>query len=220
MKPSALAFLAAVLVVITGCSRAEVNVPPGSRVSLVTEVVSSEDRLPVDFYDQALAASVAVINSYLDESDLITSQSGDAPERIARWVSRSWLPAEEQGFRHYQTKGERTWGETTFEDYVVQLARVTPERTVDVAVYGCVDTTGVFILGPGQPDPPEEVRAWHPGDREFEGGDEEWEIIQSFYSSEGVRFGDRRAIVFWLVGDSLDSLTIDSSSQWWGAHAC
>jgi hypothetical protein len=208
------------LVALTGCSEANANISALPGVDSVPEPVSAGDRLPGDFYDQALASSVAVINSYLEESDLITSQSGDSPERITRWVSPAWYPSEEQGFQHYQSTGERTWGETRFEDYVVQLARVTPEKTMDVAVYGCVDTTDVFVLGPGQPDPPAEVLAWHPGDQEFEGGDEEWEIIQGFYSLDGVRFGDRRAIVFWLVGDSLDSLTIDSSSQWWGAHAC
>jgi hypothetical protein len=127
---------------------------------------------------------------------------------------------EQQGFIHYQETGERTVGKTMFEDSVVQVARLTPERTLDIAIYGCVDTTGVFVLAPDHVDPPEEVLSWHPGYEEFVGDETQWQVIEAFYSQEGVRWGDRRAIVFWLVGDSFDSLAIDSSSEWWGAHAC
>lgn len=214
------AVVIAVVWVLGGCSPAEAEAEVVGVERAHEEQVAAKRVVPDDFYDDALSASLDVITAYLRESDLITSESGASPERIRSLVSEAWFPEEQKGFSHYQLSGERTWGETTFDSYVVQLARVTPERTVDVAVYGCVDTTGVFVLPPGTADPPEAVIAWHPVGEDFAGSEEEWEMIQSFYSTEGIRLGDRRAIVFWLVGDTLDSLRIDSSSQWWGAHAC
>jgi hypothetical protein len=213
------------LAALVGCAPSLSDLVRSEPATVVVEEASAEVApaaavLPDDFYDRALASSLTIITGYLAQSDEITSEAGQRADRISPWVTSSWYPKEEQGFRHYRETGERTSGVTVFEDYLVQVARVAPDTTLDIAIYGCVDTTGVFILSPWHDDPPAEVVQWHPGLEDFQGGDEEWEIIEAFYAQEGIRWGDRRAIVFWLVGDSFDSLAIDSSTQWWGAHAC
>jgi hypothetical protein len=214
-----------VVATLVGCSPSPSDLsgsrPADVMVEEVTAGISPAGAvLPDDFYGRALASSLAIVTGYLSQSDLITSEAGESADRIRPWVTPSWYPKEEQGFRYYQETGERTSGVTVFEDAYVQVARVTPEKTLDIALYGCVDTTGVFILRPEHEEPPAEATQWHPGLEEFQGGEQEWEIIEAFYAQDGIRWGDRRAIVFWLVGDSFDSLAIDSSTEWWGAHAC
>ena len=183
-------------------------------------VVMAQATLPEDFYDRAYLESLRVIEKYLHQSDLITADAGAEPERIRPLVSEGWFSTETSGFSHYRQSGEWTSGSTRFEKSYVQLARITPEKTIDVGVFGCVDTIGVFVLGPDHEPPPEQVSLGHPDYLDADLSEEDWELIQAFYDQAGVRFGDRRAIVFWLVGDTLDTLVIDSSIQWWGVHEC
>jgi hypothetical protein len=75
-------------------------------------------------------------------------------------------------------------------------------------------------LGRDGQAPPEQVVQGHPNYDDDGFQDEDWALIAAFYEQDGLAWGDRRAIVFWLIGDSLDSLVIDSSSEWWGAHEC
>ena len=135
-------------------------------------------------------------------------------------VSEGWFSTETSGFSHYRQSGEWTSGSTRFEKSYVQLARITPEKTIDVGVFGCVDTIGVFVLGPDHEPPPDLVIAGHPDYPDPELSEQDWEVIRGFYDQPGLRFGDRRAIVFWLVGDALENLVIDSSIEWWGVHEC
>lgn len=186
----------------------------------VVDVVVPLRSLPVDFYDEALVHSVRVINEYLALSDLITSEEGSRPERMGKLVSAQWFLKEQEGFEHYRLHRERTSGATIFDDYVIQVARFTPDNTLDVGVFGCVDTSRVIVLAESHPEPPELVSLWHPEYEGFSGDEAEWEEITAFYELEGLRFGDRRAIIFWLTGETFDSLVVDNSSQWWGAHAC
>jgi hypothetical protein len=186
----------------------------------VAEVVLLERSLPVDFYDDALVHSLRVINAYLALSDLITSEEGAQPERMEKLVSAQWYSKEQEGFEHYRLHRERTSGATFFEDYVIQMVRITPEKTLDVGVFGCVDTSQVIVLAESHPELPELVSQWHPDYDGFDGDESEWEEITQFYELEGLRFGDRRAIIFWLTGETFDGLVVDNSSQWWGAHTC
>jgi len=210
----------AALVLLGGCVAADPVSPQVLPVAQVTSAVPSSGGELEGFYDQAALRSLSLIEAYLGMSDVITAQAGDSPERMRNLVSEAWYPRELSGFYRYRETGEWTSGQTVFDNAVVQLARRTPEKTLDIGVFGCVDTTRVFVLGRDGQAPPEQVVQGHPDydDDVFE--DEDWALIAAFYEQDGLAWGDRRAIVFWLIGDSLDSLVIDSSSEWWGAHEC
>jgi len=173
-----------------------------------------------DFFERAYQESLRVIEAYLERSDLITSQAGRDSGSMRPLVSERWFPTESAGFSRYQATGEWTSGETRFENSFLQLARITPEKTLDVSVFGCVDTVSVFVLGAEVEAPPEQVSLGHPDYADPELTEDDWDVIRGFYDQEGVRFGDRRAIVFWLVGPNVDNLVIDSSLEWWGVHEC
>jgi hypothetical protein len=97
---------------------------------------------------------------------------------------------------------------------------LTPEKIWDVGVMVCVDTTEVMVIPLDAPDPPDEVLEWYPNYQDFEGTDQEWTAIEDYFATVPVRAGDRRTIVFWFVGETLQDLVVDSSEEWWGANGC
>lgn len=216
MKHTLIALLSTVLLV--GCSPVE-SVAVLPVVATEAPPVASP-QLPDDFYALAGAAALGLLTAYLITSDEITQDAGLNPDRMSRWVSPEWLDKELEGFRYYQETQERTVGDSAVDSAVVQLARITPEATLDVGVMACVDTTAVLVMPPDTPDPPNEVLAWHPHYEGFDGSDQEWAVIEDFFATVPVRIGDRRAIVFWLTGDTLDTLVVDSSEEWWGINEC
>jgi hypothetical protein len=173
-----------------------------------------------DFYEQAEEAARKVLTGYLAASDDITGSGGLNPDAIEPWVSPGWLPKEREGFAHYRDTQERTVGVSRFDTAVVQLARFTPEKVFDIGVMVCVDTTEVMVMPLDALNPPDEVLEWHPNYHDFDGTDQEWAVIEDYFATVPVRGGDRRTIVFWFVGETLDDLVIDSSEEWWGANQC
>jgi len=210
---------------VIGCALAgcqSVDVAPDSTALVATAPpppVVASDEIERDF-DRALDESLRVILGYLELTDAITAESGQGAERIARVVTPRWLPVEQKALAAYRERAERTLGQTRFEDYRLQLVRRTPEGGWDVGVIGCVDSSGVIILGGQQPDPPPEFLAWYLNPEEFVGTDDEWEAIDAYALSDPPHTGSRQRVVFWLSGEELDSLAVDSSEQWWGGSSC
>lgn len=187
---------------------------PGDDEALVREVLSE------GFYSQAAGFARTVIENYLATSDAITAGGGVEPRRMESVVTPAWFPTEDEGFAHYRNTGERTVGDSVVESLIVQLARKTPEGILDIGVITCIDTTGVLVIGPDDADPPESVRDWLVSKESYGGEASDWEDIEVYFQETSARGGDRRAIVFWLVGPSLDTLRIDHSEQWWGVTQC
>lgn len=208
----------AVVLVLGGCAAAPEAPVPADTSAL--EVGEPSPEWTDDFYERVEHQAVGVLAGYLAASDTVTRDGGVDPTPIYSWVSPSWLPKEMLGFSHFVTKKERTVGVSAFDTPVVQLARFTPEEMFDVGVMVCVDTTAVMVIPQNAKDPPEEVLAWHPNYDDFGGTEREWAVIQEYFDSVPVRSGDRRTIVFWLVGKTLDRLVVDSSEEWWGANEC
>lgn len=163
---------------------------------------------------------VELLDRYLSTTDLITTEGGSNPSRIRDLVSDTWWREEEEGFLVYQARGERTLGETTMDSVLVQSVDETAGGMLDISTFACVDSSEVFVLGRDAPEPPEEVWAWHPHYDDFAGTEEERAVIDQYFADADVRFGQRQPVVFWLTGPTLDTLVIDSSEQWWGAHPC
>ena len=213
------------LVLSSGCVALEPTGEPSAEemATPLAPALSERDRqtaVPDDFYNVARIGAEKAIRGYLERSDIITQDSGSQPQRMKPLVTESWYPWEEKGFEYFSRTGDRTVGETTFDDPVLQLARLTPSGVYDVGVIGCVDTTRIFVLPESEPNPPDLVLEGHPGYELFDGDDAAWAEIDAFYNGTTARWGDRRAIVFWLVGDTLDTLLIDSSEEWWGVQEC
>lgn len=178
------------------------------------------EALPEGFYDEAGGFAHRVIEDYLAMSDSITAEGGWGQERMRDVVTPEWFPLEEEGFAHFRDAGERTVGQSILESSQVQLARKTPEGVLDIGVITCVDTTRVLVVGPDDEDPPEAVMEWLGAGLLAEAAPEDWDTIDAYFETSLARPGDRRAVVFWLVGESLDQLRIDHSEQWWGITLC
>lgn len=208
----------AATVALVGCSAPRAAITPtGFHEPTKPQHIVQWD---VDFYEQAGEAASRVLSGYLSASDDITAAGGLNPEAIEPWVSPPWLPKEREGFAFFITHHERTVGVSRFDNPVVQLARLTPEKMLDVGVMVCIDTTEVMVIPLDAPDPPDEVMMWHPNYQDFEGTDQEWAVIEDYFATVPVRGGDRRTIVFWFVGETLEDLVVDSSEEWWGANWC
>lgn len=178
------------------------------------------EALPEGFYDEAGGFAHRVIEGYLAMSDSITAEGGWGHERMRAVVTPAWFPLEEEGFAHFRDARERTVGQSILESSQVQLARKTPEGFLDIGVITCVDTTRVLVVGSDDDDPPPAVMEWLGTGALAEVAPEDGEIIDGYFETSTARPGDRRAVVFWLVGESLDQLRIDHSEQWWGITLC
>lgn len=205
--------------VVTGCQAAPAVVSTDSHDAL-TPSASVIEALPEGFYDEAGGFAHRVIEGYLETSDTITSEGGVEPERMRALVTPEWFPHEQEGFAYFRDTGERTVGESILESSRVQLARRTPQGVLDIGVITCVDTTRVLVVGPEDEDPPESVMEWLADGPLTEVPPEDWETIEAYFATSMARPGDRRAVVFWLVGESLDQLRVDHSEQWWGITQC
>lgn len=207
------------LSVVSGCQ----SVPElrDANSTVIGETPTSVlERLPPGFYDEAGGFARRAIENYLATSDMITAESGRGQDRMRAVVTPEWFAHEQEGFSHFRTTGERTLGSSILESSQVQLARRIPRGVLDIGVITCVDTTRVLVVGPEDEDPPAAVVEWL-GERILpEAPPEEWDTIEGYFEASMARVGDRRAIVFWLVGESLDQLRIDHSEQWWGITLC
>jgi hypothetical protein len=209
--------LVVAVLVVPGCVttvEAPALVPPGEPAAVV--IAPPAD----DLFALASVGALGALEKYLAQSDLITSEGGSLPERMTSLVTSGWYPREREGFARYSSASERTLGATRIEGLQVQLARRTPEGLLDIGVIGCVDSTTVLILGLEDPDPPPEVLKWQGEWESFDGSDDEWQVIESYWATSTARWGQRAAVVFWLVGESTEKLLVDHSEQWWGISRC
>jgi len=208
----------ALIIALTGCAPSpassapvEPDVPPSP---VVTQLPSD------DLFEAARLGATRAVGAYLERSDLITSEGGVSPERMASLVTPEWYPKEEEGFARFTTAGERTLGRTTADSLQVQLARKLPGGGLDIGVIACVDATKVLVLGLEDEDPPLEVLEWQGEWESFNGTTEEWDVIEGFWATTSARWGQRDAVVFWLLGESTDELLVDHTEQWWGISRC
>ena len=208
----------ALIIVLSGCAPsaeplepAEPEVPP---MPVVAQLPSD------DLFEAAGLGATRAVGAYLERSDVITSEGGVAPERMASLVTPEWYPKEAEGFARFTTARERTLGQTAVDSLQVQLARKLPGGGLDIGVIACVDATKVLVLGLEDVDPPAEVLEWQGEWESFDGTTEEWEVIEGFWATTNARWGQRDAVVFWLLGESTDQLLVDHTEQWWGISRC
>lgn len=211
--------LAALSLVLVACE-APVTLPETGGSDEPRSLVQPRRELPPSFFDDAHQQAEGVIDRYLSTTDAITAAGAADVTAIESVVSASRLPEESQGFESYLTRGLRSIGTTSAHSLVVQNAHITLEGAIEVGVMVCVDGTDLFVIPADYEDPPEVVWQWHPAYEDFEGDPGEWEAIERYLSQPDVRWGSAVAIQAWLVGETLNSLVIDSWEPWWGVYEC
>lgn len=90
--------------------------------------------------EEALAAAEEAYAAYLEMSNLIGSEGGVDPERMAPLVTAERLDIELRGFETLRQSGLRLVGHTTFETVDVQRVEQVGED-VEVVFYACWDAS-------------------------------------------------------------------------------
>jgi len=166
-------------------------------------------------------AATRAIGSYLTATDLITSEGGQNPQRMAAFTTGDWFPQEAEAFARYRTDGLRTLGTTRLDTLVVLSLWAPVSGGVAVDVVACVDARWLWLVPEDAPDPPEGLLEWLMLGRDVaEVDDDEFDRWSEFIDTHEPRPGTRDPVVFWLVGPHLDQLTIDGTLNWEGVHTC
>ena len=124
------------MLALAGCGGGE-PIPTLPPTPTSTPVFASEE--------EALAAAEEAYAAYQAMSDLIGSEGGVGPERIAPFVTAERLADEERGFTVLREAGLRTVGQATFEVVDLQLAEQIGEDA-QVVFYACVDIGGSRVI--------------------------------------------------------------------------
>jgi hypothetical protein len=115
-----------VALVLSGCLPPKQHETPEPHRT-ATPVFASEE--------EALAAAEEAYREYLRVSDLIASEGGEDPERLAPFVTPDWLDKEKEVFASIQLSGRRSVGTTAVSSMTLQAV----EAEV-MSVYVCLDT--------------------------------------------------------------------------------
>jgi hypothetical protein len=95
--------------------------------------------------EEALAAAEEAYAEYLEMSDLISSEGGVDPERIAPFVTERRLSDELRGFTTLREADLRIEGSAVFD--VIDLQRYDQiENEAEVVFYACVDLSGSRVI--------------------------------------------------------------------------
>lgn len=161
------------------------------------------------------------ISHYLATTDAITREGGEGPERMRPHTTAQWFAVEDESFRQYRALGLRTVGDTVFDSVTVQSLWWPTAGGIEMDAVACIDARGVWLLPTGAPDPPPGLIDWMTSPSDFyELDPEESEEWQEYLDTYQPQLGAREPVVFYLVGDSPDSLAIDGTLDWEGANWC
>jgi hypothetical protein len=216
------------IVFLTGCaSVVPVQAPDVERtpVEMEGQSRSLQDSLSLNSASESPVvdeyAARALVSSYLTATDAIGSRGGHDPREINEVVTQTWLSRELEGFQDYVEQSIRTVGLSRFDHFMVQSARIDAAGRLEVAVFVCVDSRKVLVLGMDDEDPPESLREWlfaPPGAEQPEQSTvDSW---APYLDATGARTGFREPIVIWMVGETARELRVDGTENWRGAHPC
>lgn len=100
-----------------------------------------------DSEEEALAAAEEAYAAYLEMSDLIASEGGANPERIAEVATGELLESALDGFAEFREKSWRSTGRTVLTNAGLQFADLyfsDPQGVL--AAYMCVDVSAVDVV--------------------------------------------------------------------------
>lgn len=97
--------------------------------------------------EEALAAAEEAYAAYLEMSNLISSEGGVDPERIAPFATGDLYQSALEGFRTLRDNQWRTVGNSILQATELQFADTIGQSSEQlVAAYVCVDVSGVDVL--------------------------------------------------------------------------
>lgn len=88
--------------------------------------------------EEALAAAEEALRDYIEISDAIAADGGNAPERVEVFVTSSWLEEELEFYESLQSLGIHQVGVTGIKDVSLQYI---DDNLATVTVYACVDVS-------------------------------------------------------------------------------
>ncbi len=95
--------------------------------------------------EEALAAAEEAYAAYREMSDVIASEGGTGPERIAPFVTEARMEDELRGFATLRESGLRVVGEATFEVLSTQRYEEVG-GDAEVVFYACSDLSGSRVI--------------------------------------------------------------------------
>ncbi|WP_395638765.1 hypothetical protein [Pseudolysinimonas sp.] len=101
--------------------------------------------------EEALAAAEAAYSAYLEMSNLISSEGGVDPERIAPFVTADQLSDELDGFAYFADNDIRSVGSSRVTRVLLQQYGEV-QGDVEITFYACVDVSNVVIVDGGGND--------------------------------------------------------------------
>jgi hypothetical protein len=135
------------MLLLAGCGGSD-PIPTLPPTPSATPIFASEE--------EALAAAEEAYAAYLEMSNLISSEGGEDPERIAPFVTERRLSDELRGFGTMRDADVRIEGSTAF--HVIELQRYDElGNEVEVVFYACVDISDRRVIDRAGKDvtPPE-----------------------------------------------------------------
>lgn len=113
---------------------------------VVTPAATSSSKPLFASDEEALVAATKAYAAYLRMSDLITSEGGVDPQRIASYVSVRQLSKELDGFSLFRDKKIVTKGSSTFDTVSLQNNELLGDGKGEVTIYVCSDASGVRVM--------------------------------------------------------------------------
>ncbi len=209
------------VLLLAGCVQAPLPEPaPTSENSTAITTLSPSTTRALPARDDVGVAVVEDLSQYLAATDDITSDGGLEPERIQQLVTADWAATETEGFAGYVDGGLRTVGRTTARHLTVQSVRWVEQGLLEVALFACIDSTGVAVF-PDALEPPEMLEVWLAGvEEESDVGEADEAEVALFLELPEVRLGRRDPVLAWFVGPNLSALSLDRLDTWRGHHPC
>jgi hypothetical protein len=120
-----------------GCAAEPIAVPTSAAPTPAPAFASDEE---------ALAAATEAYARYQEMADEITGDGGNAPERIAPFVSETYLPVEVHQYDDYRVAQARSVGRTSFAVASAQQLDYGNADNTSIALYICDDVSGIDVL--------------------------------------------------------------------------
>ena len=134
-----------ICVALTGC------VPPVSGAT-PRPLASSSAAAPIFATDEeALAAATKAYADYLTMSDRVAQEGGVGVDRLAPFVTNSYLKKQKASFSKLGSDNHRIVGHTKFREARLQRFQVSGMST-QIEIYVCVDVSDVRVLDNSRTD--------------------------------------------------------------------
>jgi hypothetical protein len=139
------------VLLLAGCGGSD-PIPTLPPTPSATPIFASEE--------EALAAAEEAYAAYLRAWDLIASEGGADPERIAEFTSGDFYESELEGFKTFRDNEWRSVGQSSLRSAELQFADLTGHESPQVVAYVCVDVaavdvvdaSGASVVSSGRPD--------------------------------------------------------------------